>query len=730
MYILILFTDSSRINNLLFPIFFTEFLQILETARKEGFVSIKWTNFAMFGASGVGKTSLLNLLLRKKPIFHHDSTTVVKSPAVCLVSKVGDNNDEDEGTSSSDESQENGDTAVTEFGRNIIIADGNCYWVSANAEEVKIKFIQALKHGVRSRNSEAELPPQLMEDQLHIKKSITGIESVKPSPITSLSTPMTKPQHSISTYDEFLELLSKVEKSDELYNAHMMYGLDSGGQAAFLDIAPALLRYNSLNMIVLRLDEKLDDKANFFFSVRGRRVGKGEKRQMSTLQLTKGFMRCKSQLRPPLLQGVENVQQQGKPNFVVVGTCYDKYEMLQQVNQLEESLDEKNDRLRSELKRYEDVRIDYIEEKDVIFPIDTTSRKKHERHIAKRIRQITSQSYITAEVPARWFFFQLELMSKAKGRRVISLRECLEIGKSIGMPESEVKAALYYFHNLTLYLYFADILPKVVFLDPQVLFDMLSQLIAVSYGGDRYDLATIKNLKHKGIFNRELLDIINLQEDGFSSDDFLKLMQGLLIISKIPPDTKYFIPCVLDTIDDPFENHPGENVEPLFLTWDDQLIPNGLFTSLVVFLLELDSSTKFKLGSDIYRNKVVLKCQDFGGTMHLLDQVEWLAIRYFGPSENCCSVRSVIHMGMKSVVRKFAWDESLSFAQEMFRCKIVECTKQSFHFCELCKTKPILTCSGSDITCKADTFRHLSWFNSAGKLVNHSFEICFSIQLI
>ena len=669
----------------------------------------------MFGASGVGKTSLLNLLLRKKTVINHHSTSVVKSPAVCLVSKVGDNNDEDEGTSSSDESQESGDTAVTEFGRNIIIADENCYWLSADAEEVKIKFIQALKHGVRSRISEAELPPELLEDQLHIRKSNTDIESVKPSQITSLSAPMTKPQHSISTYDELLELLSKVEKSDELYNAHMMYGLDSGGQAAFLDIAPALLRYNSLNMIVLRLDEKLDDKANFFFSICGRRVGKGEKRQMSTLQLTKGFIRMKSQLCPPILQGVEKVQQQGKPHFIVVGTCYDKYEMLQQGNRLEESLDEKNDRLHSELKRYENVRIDYIDHKDVIFPIDTTSRKKHERHIAKRIRQITSQSYITAEVPARWFFFQLELKSKSNGRRVISLDECLEIGKSIGMPESEVKAALWYFHNLTLYLYFADILPKVVFLDPQVLFDMLSQLIAVSYGGDRYDVATVKNLKDKGIFNRELLDIINLQEDGFSSDDFLKLMQSLLIISKIPPDAKYFIPCVLDTIDDPFENHPGENVEPLFLTWDDQLIPNGLFTALVVFLLELDSSTKFKMGSDIHRNKVVLTCQHFGGTVHLLDQVEWLAIRYFGPSENCCSVRSFILNGMKSVVRKFGWDESLSFAQERFRCKIVECTNKSFHFCELCEMKPILTCSGSSTTCRADNSRHLCWFNSKSK---------------
>ena len=100
---------------------------------------------------------------------------------------------------------------------------------------------------------------------------------------------------------------------------------------------------------------------------------------------------------------------------------------------------------------------------------------------------------------------------------------------------------------------------------------MLSQLIAVSYGGGSYDVATVKNLKYKGIFNRELLNTINLHEKDFSSDDFLNLMQGLLIISKLPPDAKYFIPCVLDAIDDPFENHPCENVEPFFLTWDDQL---------------------------------------------------------------------------------------------------------------------------------------------------------------
>ena len=115
---------------------------------------------------------------------------------------------------------------------------------------------------------------------------------------------------------------------------------------------------------------------------------------------------------------------------------------------------------------------------------------------------------------------------------------------------------------------------------------------------------------------------------------------------------------------------------------------------------------------------MVLTCQDFGGTMHLLDQVEWLVIRYFGPPPNSYSVRCIVRDGMKSVVRRFGWDESLSFAQERFRCKIVGCTKQSFHFCEVDKTKAKLICSESDTTRKADTctYRHLSWFDSSGKL--------------
>ena len=799
---------------------------------------MKWTSFALFGASGVGKTSLLNLLLRKKPLTEHHSTPVAKAPEVRLVSKE---KRDDEGQ--------------------VIMSDESCFWISADPETMKIKFLQAIKYSVRTQSDETELQelqekPLLTshvtpkekpydslptdhspdEEQLqsmsrvqqskekpllttHVTpekkpydslptdhspdeeklQSMSGVQELKEKPLfTSKVTPKKKPHDSLPTdhspdeeklqsmsrvqqskekplltthvtpekkpYDslptdhspdeeqlqsmsgvqeskekplltsqvtpkktphdslptdpstvnkELLQLITEVKKSDELYNTHMMYGVDLGGQAAFLDIAPALLCYHSLNMVLFRLDEKLDDAANFFYSVHGRIVGKGEKRQMSTMQLTKSFFRCKSQLRPP---SFDRLEKYGRPHFIVIGTCYDEYERLQENYELKESLDEKNERLHSELKNYEDVRHDYIKGKDIIFPVNNMGRGRNEEEIAERIRRITGRSYIRAEVPARWFFFQVELKSKTKGRRIISLDECVEIGKSVGMQRKEVLAALWYFHNLSIYLHFHGILSHVVFLDPQVLFDMLSQIIAVSYGDDRYDNATIKSLKTKGMFKRELLDTMEFEEDVFSCYDFLKLMEGLLIISQIPNDTRYFIPCVLDIIDDPFENS-NDAIEPLYLTWDDEFIPNGLFTSLVVFLMGHVSPTQFQLVNDVYRNKVVLRCQHFGGVLHLLDQVKSLTIRYFGPPRNCFNIHRVIHQGIESIVHKFGWTDSLASTQEGFRCKIEGCTNSSFHLCHLIsKHEEILCCDVSNVECSADKNRHLSWFHEGMRL--------------
>ena len=686
---------------------------------------MKWSNFATFGASGVGKTSLLNLLLNKPPVSEHHSTAAVTSPEICLVGETPDSlpgNRDD--SSSSEESLEHGDKTVTEMEGNLFLADGSSFWISADPELVKIKFVQALKkrsdnllvlhkfpqqHDVHIRN-----PQEIYDDRVPTDK--------KPSKATAAKTNQ-KPLPAPSEVNkELLKLISEVDEPEQVYEDHWIHGVDSGGQAAFLDVAPALLRYHSLNLVLIRLDEKLDDLANFFYSVHGQKVGKDEKRQMTTLQLTRSFFQCKSQLHPPVLDGVVNMKQKGNPWFVVLGTHYDKYKKLRNSNQLQETLEEKNERLRIELKSYDDVRHNFTKDQ-IIYPINTLKRNDKQHEIAHQIRRFTAQSYITAEVPARWFFFQLELKSKTTGRNMIGLAECLEIGLSVGMQEDEVKAALLYFHNLTLFLYFPSILPDVVFLNPQALFDMLSRLIAISYedcpydGKCLYDVATIRNLRENGIFERNVLDTLEFGEGVFTADHFLKLMQGLLIISELPNDTRYFIPCVLNVTDQPLEVFSDNDVEPLLLTWDNELIPNGLFTSLVVLLLGLQSRTQFRLGDGSYRNKIVLRCKVVEGIMHLVDHVKCLGIRYVGPNRNCPVIRQIVLDGIASIVKMFEWNISLASVQELFQCKIEGCTDSSFHFCELNHQYGTLTCQETGVSANANDVSHLSWFIRKGEII-------------
>ena len=206
---------------------------------------------------------------------------------------------------------------------------------------MKIKFVQALKYCVPTQ-SDGTTPQKLQQSIKDQEKGTDDLKSVEESLLSLQMTPIQKPQelltsgpsqsqqlifsdaaskslqlnsigeesdkestratlvsqmkklwkstHISSTLTkEFLQLLSEVKESDKLYKSHWMYGLDSGGQAAFLDIAPALLRYHSLNIVFFRLDEKLNDAANLFYSVDERNVGEGEKRQVSTMQLTKAF---------------------------------------------------------------------------------------------------------------------------------------------------------------------------------------------------------------------------------------------------------------------------------------------------------------------------------------------------------------------------------------------------------------------------------------------------------
>ena len=712
-----------------FCFFWADYRKLLDTAKAEGVVTTKWTNISVVGASGTGKSSMLNLLLNKEPILEHHSTPVVKAAEVLVVDE-DPNTDSDESSSSSDESseEEDGDETVSEIGQHVIIADPSGSWKATSGETTKTKLAQALKQRIQPKSS-AGLPHKPIPLMRVTKRNMERLASqLLPESRPEVDDDMnTKLQHYPMSHAnmELLELLYSVRQSEELYKCHWIYVTDSGGQAAFLDIAPALMRYNSANLIVIKLDEKLDSLADFFYSVHGRKVGEGEKRKITTRQLIKNFFYCKSQLKMPHLEGVENVQQHGETCFLILATHLDKYKKLKKSKKLEESLEKKNECLLEDLQSYRDVRRDFkSSKKQIIFPLNTLSREDRQLKTAKKIRDLTAESYIEGEVPVRWFIFHIDLQQKASGCNMISLDECYKIGESSNMKPDEVKAALCYFHSLTVYLYFHSILPLVVFINPQPLFDRLSEIMAVSFGSSRHSAQTIEDLQNKGIFRRTLLDRMTFDKHLFTADDFLKLMKELLIISELHDNSGYFIPCVLKIDDEPYEPVSNDEIEPLILVWENASIPNGLFPALVVHLLGLVSSQvhgvdypkQFCLGEEICRNKVTLKCRDLGGTLVLVDHVDWLAIFYFSPFKYmyCSTIRCIILQGLVEVVTRFEWKSALAYPQEMFQCKCTVVLPSVFHLCEYNKGSATLTCSKSKVCIKGSVTRHLSWFCEKG----------------
>ena len=624
----------------------------------------------------------MKLLLNLPPPTLHESTSVATAPEVRRIEMIAGS----ESTNSSFTSQ---------------------FWEVINTPYVKRMIAKAIKIGVPSSRVDSTTQH---EDSNSSSDDDRSQEDTPPdlNEVTSVSPSKSTSPPVAQTVNEIAEIMPTVKDSPELFNTHWIYCVDSGGQAAFLDIAPAILRYSPVNILTQKLNEKLEDKPKFFFSFKGEQIGAPVERQITNLQLLESSFRSLTSIDQPDLRKIHIKFSHPEPSLLVLGTFFDKIAEC-----VGESLEEKNARLWSTLSQFRGVHMNYSQaKKEIIFPVNTTARGEPEMKIAERIRTIVSQSYIEAEIPARWFLFKLELedLQKITKSLVVNKRECFRIGLTLEMDQKDIEASLLYYHDVTIFLYFPTVLPDVVFLHPQPLFNKLSEVISVSFADavthlEEMNIVVPANahaqLKSEGIFTRELLDCL---PDGFSldftADDFLKLLEYIFIIAPLPEKGKFFLPCVLPTTSN-LENiitSFSKVTDALVLTWDMKPVPQGIFPALVVNLVKRSKSPKFHLfrpqTSDEsseellrYRNAIQLSSFDIAGGVLLVDAIYSLDIYYSGPSENCPAIRNSILKGIGDVVKKFQYEPILSLPQERFYCNCPKCASFPRHLCRLDEDK-------------------------------------------
>ena len=178
-----------------------------------------------------------------------------------------------------------------------------------------------------------------------------------------------------------------------------------------------------------------------------------------------------------------------------------------------------------------------------------------------------------------------------------------------------------YFDDLNIFLYFPSVLPEVIFADPQVLLNKVTELVHFSYSlqGEKgratalFDkVAKLLHLRSssrsegplvalegewlqfrdKGIVTLEMFQDERFSAyyipDLFTPVDLIKLFQHLLIIAPLS-STEYFMPSLLQMVSPKMVKKqlppPSSSAAPLLVYFPAGCAQNGVFCALVVYLL-------------------------------------------------------------------------------------------------------------------------------------------------
>ena len=132
----------------------------------------------------------------------------------------------------------------------LIVGEATQSFIKVDLDSLKDMLAEAIKKGVKPRSpstvqsdkddgrghSSSDEAQDLEQENEASVKTVSQLQELLPSLVSNAT-------------KEILERLPDVKESFPLLESHWIYAIDSGGQATFLDMAPGLLRYNSVNIL-------------------------------------------------------------------------------------------------------------------------------------------------------------------------------------------------------------------------------------------------------------------------------------------------------------------------------------------------------------------------------------------------------------------------------------------------------------------------------------------------
>ena len=265
--------------------------------------------------------------------------------------------------------------------------------------------------------------------------------------------------------------------------------------------------------------------------------------------------------------------------------------------------------------------------KQMIFTVDNLSKDDDDfQKIRSAVQQTVEKkcyTEFTVQCPSSWLIFSLILRAKHRSNRVLRLEDCFKIAQECGISShEELTTALSFIHSrLGLVRYFnVKELDSLVVIDPQVLFDKITDLIVETFIDVNAEENEIEEFRQKGIISVAVMKKISEKSNKDVHLPFTwltKLLNHLRVAAffKDHHGEKYFFPSVLchvhenqDSSSYSLPTEPQANQPPPFLiAFETGFCPRGIAGALMKCLMtnEMKSSRSWELlPHKIFRNQV------------------------------------------------------------------------------------------------------------------------------
>ena len=639
-----------------------ENLRQFEEAMKHGHIRSWMWKLLLYGAAGSGKSSVKEMILGNPPPVNRTSTPLAMRPTA--VYRINLDGKEFTTITTLQERRAFLARALLQSAPNLkhrLRAARAKVASSSSDQPVSTVAVSQVQSKDQASPDQGKTPP--LDDQPPSASLLEPASLDHRESDEDIDSEVDDILRSISTDRELVMLMGRISTTvDQPASFRLLEIVDAGGQPQFHEILPIFLRRLSFYVFVFRLIDDLSTRPVVEYYSEAKAIGSSMISSQTIEQLLQHCARTMHSHRAS--QGSEG----DCPKIIVIGTHADKVRYFK-----DSKYDKKNVQIFQLLQPMLGKQIIYydVSTQRVVFPVNSKIPESKDWSVIEQVRDVLlgETSIPPVDIPARWFALEilLEEMAQALKRGVLSRQDCFAAAiEKLHFEEDagEFDAAIHYLDELSVLLYYPHILPDVVFADPQVVLDKVTELVIASFERNaskskghndswckfyQFALVTVEFLSQSD-FDKHYVPGL------FDVDDLIKLFKKLLIFAHFSA-TELLVPALLRDLDKKEvikirRSARSSAAKPSFtVVFPDGGPRRGIYCSLLCWLVSDEENSpatwsiltnKFGVPTCLHRNCVQFKLHKSPAVVTLIDTYTHFEIHVNAPIDICPKIIPMI----------------------------------------------------------------------------------------